>query len=91
MRGQGEGTETVLQSWGKHDTSCQHHTWSIMISSVELVDNAQCDVYWDNSCSFLQSFYTPTTFADSTTTPSVWKGCRDEERGKSSRSPPVIN
>lgn len=75
----------------KNDTSCQHHTWSITISSVEPVDNAQCDVYRDNSCSFLHSFYTHTTFADSTVTSSVWKDSSEEERGKRSQSPPVIN
>lgn len=62
-----------------------------MISSVERVDNAQCDVCWDKSYSFLHSLYTHRTLADSTTTPSVWKDFRDEKRGKSSQDPPVIN
>lgn len=35
--------------------------------------------------------HTHTTFADSPITPSVWKDSNEEERGKSSQSPPVIN
>lgn len=51
--------EEATKGLRKTSHFCQHHPWLTTITSVELVVNVLCFLYWDNSFSFLHGAYFP--------------------------------